>query len=307
MTSFDIRRIDLNLLVALDALLTERSVSAAARRLGVTQSAASQSLAKLRRHFDDELLHRVESRYQLTPLAMDLQPRVDEVMQELGSVLARADEFDPSTTEREFVVHVSDYAAFVIGGSIVAFLAEAAPRATVRLAALGPAKDIKDVLRHADGVVLPQSGEPPGAAIELFADEWCCVVDRVLADEAAHWDRAEFLRRGWVAAEVNGNVPGQDFMRRAGVEIDVVARVPVFSAVPYVVAGTPHVGAMHRRLAECLADPAGVSIVPTPWASQAVHVTLFYDRQRAQDPAVRWFLDCVEQIARGLADRGAEI
>lgn len=297
MTSFDVRRIDLNLLVALDALLTERSVTVAARRLGVTQSAASQSLAKLRRHFDDELLHRVESRYQLTPLAMDLQPRVEEVMQDLGSVLARADVFDPSTTEREFVVHLSDYAAFVMGGQVVAFLAEAAPRATVRIAALGPAKDIKDVLRHADGVVLPQSGEPPGDAIELFTDEWCCVVDNSLADEAARWGRSDFLHRGWVATEINGNVPGRDFLRRSGVEIDVVAQVPTFSAVPYVVAGTPHLGVMHKRLADRLAAPAGVTIVPTPWLKQAVHVTLFYDRQRAQDPAVRWFLDSVATIA----------
>lgn len=302
MTSFDIRRIDLNLLVALDALLAERSVSAAARRLGVTQSAASQSLAKLRRHFDDELLHRAESRYQLTPLAMDLQPRVEEVMQDLGSVLARAGEFDPRTTEREFVVHLSDYAALVIGGAIAEFLAGAAPRATLRIAPLTPAKSIRDVLRHADGVVLPQSGEPPGAAIELFSDKWCCVVDDSLADEAARWNRADFLQRYWVAADLNGIVPGQDFMRRAGAEIDVVVRVPTFTAVPYLVAGTRHVGVMHRRLADRLGSAAGVTVVPTPWFDQSVHVTLFYDRQRAQDPAVRWFLDSVELIARRLDD-----
>lgn len=300
MTAFDLRRLDLNLVIALNALLEERNVSAAARRLGVTQPAASQSLAKLRRHFDDELLVRVGRQYDLTVLATGLQPRVHDLVHDLGKVLAPSSTFDASTTDREFVVTLSDYGAAVIGGPLMAHLARTAPGAKLRLVPVPVSgfDSFREALRHIDGIVVPTAVAPPGEAIELFTDSWCCVVADDLAAEAAEWTVADFTSRGWIATQVNAAVPAQEYLRRTGVEIDVVATVQTFSAIPYLVAGGPHVGILHRRLAEQLAGPAGVTIIATPWVAPAVPMVLFYDRTRAQDPAVRWFLDAVETVAR---------
>ncbi|MFI5429635.1 LysR family transcriptional regulator [Aeromicrobium sp. UC242_57] len=305
MTAFDLRRLDLNLVIALNALLEERNVSAAARRLGVSQPAASQSLAKLPASLRRRLLIRVGHQYDLTALAAGLQPRVHDLVHELGQVLAGGGAFDPSTTEREFVVSMSDYVAAVFGGPLVAHLAAAAPGARLRLdtAPISGFDSFREALRHLDGIVVPTAVTPPGETIELFTDSWCCVVSDHLAAEAAAWTESDFTSRGWVATHVNTAVPAQEYLRRAGVEIVVAVTAPTFSAVPYLVAGTPRVGLLHRRLADQLAGPAGVTIVPTPWAPPAVPMVMFYDKTRAQDPAVRWFLDAVETVARSLESR----
>lgn len=299
----ELRRLDLNLVLALHALLTERSVSIAAQRLGVSQSAASQSLAKLRRHFDDELLRRVGRRYEPTPFAAELTPRVEEVVRGLGDVLRIDSDFDPATTEREFVVAMSDYAAAVVGGPLVRSLAELAPGARLKFDPMPtPGLDVlTETIRHCEGVVAPRSETPPGGDVPLFSDEWCCLVDSSLADEAAEWSTDQFLGRGWVATSVFGVVPGQDFMRRAGLEVDVVVRAPTFSAVPYLVAGTPRVGVMHRRHAEQVVRSLDVAIVTTPWLPPPVHMVMFFDRVRAEEPAARWFTDRVRQVAADLA------
>lgn len=302
MTRFDLRRLDLNLVVALNALLEERSVSAAARRLTVTQSAASQSLAKLRRHFDDALLVRVGRGYELTVLAANLRPQVEALVHDLGRVLTTGSTFDPTTSEREFVITMSDYGAAVFGGPLLRRLAVEAPLATLRLvpAPVAGFESFKEALRHLDGIAVPTAITPPGETIELFTDHWCCVVSAELADGAGTWTETDFRSRGYVATEVHGTIPAQEYLRRAGVEVNVVATATSFSAIPFLIAGTPHVGLVHRRMADQLAAAAGVAVVPTPWASPVLPMVMFHDRARAQDPAVRWFLDLVEQVASEL-------
>lgn len=304
MAEFDLRRLDLNLVVVLHALLEERNVSAAARRLGVTQSAASQSLAKLRKHFDDDLLQWAGRRHDLTPLGASLAGPVDDVVERLGALWSPTTSFDPALVERDFVLLGSDYAAAMVGGPLVRRLAAAAPAARLRLEGLPPAGpgDLKEVLSRVDGLVTPRGMDPPGDALPLFEDQWCCVVDAGLGREAAGWRADDLRSRGWVATDVRGTVPARDYLRHAGIEVDVVVRAPTFSAVPYLVAGTPHVGVMHRRLAERLATASGTTVVDVPWDQPTVSMVVFFDRLRAQDPAVRWFLD--ELVAAAHQDLG---
>ena len=92
-----VRALDLNLLLALDALLAERHVTRAASALGVTQPAASAALARLRIHFDDELLYRVEGRYVLTPLALRLMPMTERALGEVRRVFDATDVHRPAT------------------------------------------------------------------------------------------------------------------------------------------------------------------------------------------------------------------
>ena len=107
-------RVDLNLLIALDTLLRERSVTQAASRLGLSQPALSASLARLRRYFDDELLTRVGNKYELTPLAVALLERTTVALAATAEVFTAPADFDPATAEREFELYVSDYAASVL-------------------------------------------------------------------------------------------------------------------------------------------------------------------------------------------------
>src|SRR5687768_1337459 len=95
-------RLDLNLLVSLDAILQQRSVTRAAAQMGLSQPALSASLARLRRHFDDELLTRVGNDYRLTPLAAQLRESVRLALTGVERVFSAQPQFDPASCTREF-------------------------------------------------------------------------------------------------------------------------------------------------------------------------------------------------------------
>src|SRR6202047_3490633 len=96
------RQLDLNLLVALDALLTERNITEAGRRVHLTQSAMSGALSRLREYFDDELLVQVGRKMVPTPLANDLSEPVLEILQRIKSTIDTKSDFDPTRTTRRF-------------------------------------------------------------------------------------------------------------------------------------------------------------------------------------------------------------
>ncbi len=131
----EIASLNLNLLLSLDALLEEGSVTRAARRLGVTQSAMSQNLAQLRRHFGDPLLVRSGGRMLATPRALRLAPRLRRALLDLEDLVAGHDgEFDPATERRQVVIAAPDGFALVLLPELASTLAEEAPGVTVTMA-----------------------------------------------------------------------------------------------------------------------------------------------------------------------------
>src|SRR5215212_122557 len=160
----NLARLDLNLMVSLDALLQQRSVTRAASQMGLSQPALSASLGRLRRHFGDELLTRVGNEYRLTPLALTGVERV----------FTAQPAFDPASSTREFSMLVSDYGVAVLGDTIAALLAEEAPDARVRLTANTPAAvDRADqILLSTDLLVLPHGFVTDLSHRDLYRDEW---------------------------------------------------------------------------------------------------------------------------------------
>src|SRR3954467_15281366 len=130
--------LDLNLLVSLDALLQERSVTRAAARMGLSQPALSASLARLRRHFGDELLTRVGNDYRLTPLAVQLKELARIALSGVERVFTAQPEFDPGSSTREFSLVVSDYVVALLGDTIAGLLPEEAPHPRLRFSANAP-------------------------------------------------------------------------------------------------------------------------------------------------------------------------
>jgi hypothetical protein len=120
--------LDLNLLVALRALIEEQNVTRAGERVGLTQPAMSAALARLRRHFGDELMVRHGNRYELTPLGVALRHRTELAVVAVERVFAAQPDFDPTTSEREFTVLLSDYALMVLGPVVANLLEEEAHR-----------------------------------------------------------------------------------------------------------------------------------------------------------------------------------
>jgi DNA-binding transcriptional LysR family regulator len=124
----DLYRVNLNLLIALDALLLEQSVTFAAKKLFITQAAMSNSLQQLRILFKDDLLVRDKSRMILTHYARELQPRLHQVVQEVHSLVVSGQRFEAKTSERVFKIGTSDYMAALLLPKLIACLQHQAPK-----------------------------------------------------------------------------------------------------------------------------------------------------------------------------------
>ncbi|CAM3837939.1 LysR family transcriptional regulator [Nocardioides zeicaulis] len=298
MAAFDLRRLDLNLVVPLHAILVERGVSQAARRVGLTQPAVSKSLQKLRQHFGDDLLVRSGRTSALTPFAATLLPEVEELVRRLGDVLTQRNDFDPAQTRRHFTLGASDYFVVTRGRDLVSALRAAAPLASLEVVELaGP--PVHDQLASVDALLLPAGQDdhlPPTE--HLLTDRWALVADPAAAEEARGWSVDELTGHGFVATSFHGFVPGQRLLAQLGVRIDVRVTAPTFSAVPFLVAGTDLLGLVGERLAHRLAGAAGVTVVDAPWSVPLLPYQLHCDPVRRNDPGVRWFLELVEDVAR---------
>ncbi|MBV9577193.1 MAG: LysR family transcriptional regulator, partial [Chloroflexi bacterium] len=131
--ALNLGRVDLNLLVALEALLDETNVTHAAERVHLSQPAMSDALQRLRRLFGDELLVRVGRQYQLTAFATELQEPLHELVQMAGDIVQRREVFDPAKDSRSFNVVASEYAAYILIQPVLQRLAESAPGLSLRL------------------------------------------------------------------------------------------------------------------------------------------------------------------------------
>lgn len=150
--------VDLNLMIALDVLLQERSVTRAAQRLGLSQPTLSTALARLRRHFDDQLLLRVGNGYELTPLGERLLEHTGPALSAADRVFETRAVFDPMTSEREFIVVMADCHLPILGRALAALITKKSPGVRLRFRHSTPelVHNSDEQLRTVDAVVLPQ-------------------------------------------------------------------------------------------------------------------------------------------------------
>ena len=130
-------RFDLNLLVALEALLEEKNVTRAAERVCISQPAMSGSLQRLRERFNDPLLVRVGRSMELTPRAEGLLQPVQNILQEIQSTIDAEPTFDPKTARRSFTVLMSDYVSTVLVPEVVRQISKEAPGIKIQVVMLG--------------------------------------------------------------------------------------------------------------------------------------------------------------------------
>lgn len=291
------QRLDLNLLVALEALLSECNVTRAAERLNLGQSATSSALGRLREHFNDPLLVAVGRRLEPTARARALLPKVREALALTREVIEAPAAFDPGTCQRRFTVVASDYVAAVLMPAVSRVLAQVAPQVRLALRDL-PLPRGGDVVsealdyRRSDCVIVPQrrlNSDYPHAP--LLVDQWCCIVcaHSVHAQglSLAAYREAEHVVREFA----DGRTLGMDaaFLAEQGIERKVGITVESFALVPAFVAGSQRVATLFRRQAEPFASAHGVKVVPAPLAfPQALQVLQWHPYQE-DDPALAWF------------------
>lgn len=295
--------LDLNLLVALDMLLAERNVTAAAEKLHLSQSAMSGALARLRDYFRDDLLVQEGRRMVLTPRAFSLMAPVHTALLQIEATVAAPADFDPGTCERRFVVEASDYVCEVLLGRVSQRLAELAPHATLAVAARGLNPELALESGQIDLLITPDFYASPDHPSDLLFED-----DFVVAGWSGNprltdpLDRDTFYELGHVSA-VFGRHEEPSFaerhLPREGRVRRIEVTVPSFvQGVPFLI-GTRRVMLLHRRLAISLARHFPLRAVAAPFHLPSLREVIQIHRIRAADPSFRWLAGLLHEAASG--------
>jgi DNA-binding transcriptional LysR family regulator len=304
----NLARIDLNLLVHLDALLKERSVTRAAARVGIGQSAMSHNLARLRELFGDELLTRGSEGMRLTPRAVALLEPARTMLAQVEALVSRDQAFDPATAVRTFRFGLPDSMEILIMPALLARMREVAPGIHLRLYNFDASRLLDDLdadeMDLAIGYEAFQPGQFHHKRHKLFTETYLCMFNAEKTGVAPPISLEDFVRLPHVLTSLR---PGRsvrgvvdDALEKLGLRRSVVLTTPRFLAVPSLVARAPVVVTMHARLARMFAAELGLSLSPPPVELREVTVSLLWHASYDADPAHAWLRQLVVQLAADL-------
>jgi DNA-binding transcriptional LysR family regulator len=310
---------DLNLLRVFDVLLEERSVTRAGARLGLTQSAVSHSLARLRHMLNDELFVRGPMGMHPTPRALEVGARLHGPMAQLQAVLGPA-AFDPATTERRFTIAAGAYAAAVLAPPLIGRLAALAPHAALVVNSYGP--DLLDQLdtRTSDFAIAGVISAPPRFAhATLIAEElvWALGPGSPMAGRsavtladiasiphvvvAAKAAGEEMARRGLVTRASWDDAGALDAaLASRGLTRRVAATVPDTPTALAVASRSGLATLAPRRFAGAWGAAGFLKLFDLPYDAPPVDIRLMYLRDRLREPAIGWMLRLIEEVAQSL-------
>ena len=297
-------RFDLNLLVALDALLTERNVTRAAARVGLGQSAMSHNLARLRTVFGDELLTRGPEGMRPTPRALALVDPVRIALAQIEAMVARDDSFDPRTAERLFRIGLPDSVEVLIGPALLAHLCEQAPGIRLRLYSTDRLQIFDELdADHLDLAVGVRRAYPEGQTHHkrrlLATDSYLCMFNAARVGLTPPISLEDYVRLPHVLTSLRQGERGvvDEALAKLGLERTVALTTPRFVVVPFLVAGAPVVTTMHAKLARFFAATLGLSLSPAPVELPDVSISLLWHASYDHDPAHLWLRRTIELVA----------
>ena len=286
---------DFNLLVTLDVLLAEGSVAAAARRLGLSPSAMSRALARLREVTGDPLLVRAGRRLVPTPRALELRGQVGPIVDGARAILRPAEKLDLAKLERRFVLRTSEGFVETFGPRLIARIREEAPGVGLQFVT----KPDKESAPLREGEVDVETGvvdlttAPEMRAVALFEDRWVGVARdrhpvldaRVTLKRYGAAEHVQILRRGLHSSEVD------DAARAAGAERRIGVVVNGFAAAIALARDTDLIATVPERHTEGLRR--GVSTFALPFAMTGFTISLLWHPRMDGDLAHRWLRSCI--------------
>jgi DNA-binding transcriptional LysR family regulator len=297
-------KLDLNLLVALRAILRERNVTKAGQSVHITQSAMSGILGRLRDYFDDPLIVPVGRKMELTPLAQSLLDPVSDLLLRIDATITARPEFAPASTRRHFSLVASDYVISVLLVDLIQRIRHQAPGITLEI--LPPSEFVSAELESGDVdfVVMPDTyAAQEQSSHRLFEDSYSIVV---AADNSEIGDSISFeqyLQCGHVAYQAGRSGPPM-FDNWFDKEFGTVRRVEVavhsFQLLPKLLAGTGRIATVHTRLARQFLDRLPVRLLPMPFAVPNIRMVLQWHKYRDLDPGSRWLRDQIIAQAEAL-------
>ena len=286
----DLRRVDLNLLVILDALLSEQHVTRAAERLHLSQPAVSHALARLRDLLGDPLLVRAGSGLVATPRALELIGPLAEALAQVQALLA-PNAFDPGTAQRTFRLAMSDYGAAIVLPELVRTLRREAPGIDLQISH-GSREGMLDAVLNGDidlaAGVFPELPNELRST-PLFEERYVCLVDRASLGADGVLDLPTYLARPHVLLEMRGS--GTPEIERALTALRerrrVAVSLPHWSVAPEFIRGTDLILTVAYRAVRDI-DERTLMVVPPPFPIPPFTFVLAWHKRRGGDQALNW-------------------
>ncbi len=300
---------DLNLMVALRALLEEGNVTKAGAKIGKSQPAMSTALARLRRHYQDELLVRVGRDYELTPFAKALVPSVQQTLQCVELALGTGSRFDPATSRHSFRINATDYVITVLAEVLLRRMAAVAPG--IRLDFDSIPEDMHESehgLHNCDALIGPLGFGFPGSQEPLFRDRFVCVVDPAnprLKDGRLTLDDLSALPHAARSYGTTHVTPADRVMDELSVRRRVQVATGGFLPLPFLVSGTDLVTIIPERLAQRVAAALGLAVVEPPFGRVELIETLWWHPDKATTPEHAWLRRTLTEAAASLPPAAA--
>jgi len=302
MARVELPSLDLNLIVVLHALLEERNVTRAGERVGLSQPGTSAALGRLRRHFNDQLLERVGTTYELTPLARALRTQVGDTVMRLRLVLTARPDFDPSTSEREFVIQCSDSVQTLLAPGLVREVTSAAPKVCLDLQPIDPHFLIDPVqaVRDIDVMIAPCglfTARSLGC-VELYQDHWICVASTTNRTVGDSLSAQEVVEARWVVSfrDPPMNSPADAALAALGIDRRSTVKLQNLTVLHRVVPGTDLLVLAHERIAGDLLSQ-GLRQVQLPVVLPPIIEAAWSHPSRYLDPGHHWLLDMLQRAA----------
>jgi DNA-binding transcriptional LysR family regulator len=294
----DLRAINLNLLPALEALMAERQVSAAARRAGISQSAMSHALAKLRLMFDDPLLVVAGREMVPTPRGERIAAALPGVLGELSAIIAPPKVFDPHTARNTFTLATLDFFELTTISHVFAYFQREAPGVSLCVERWGT--DSVERMRSGDIdlLITGTSARLPVAGLcqqHLFDDRFAIIVRKEHPLTQCPLTLERYAQAEHVVVSVERRASGVVDRRLAeyGLTRRIVLRVPHFVSAPLAVIDSDLVCTIANSVAERARELFGVQVLQLPFELPSAGVVAMWPRQHQDDPARTWFREAI--------------
>lgn len=299
MSDFDlnqIRRLDGGLLLVFRELLRTRRASVVAERLGLSPSAISHALSRLRDIFGDPLFVRRPHGFEPTRRAVELGPRIEALIQLTAQTLDRQDGFDPARSKRAFNIGAPEFVIALIGAALINRLKAEAPGVVFTVAHVAEEDAFRALRQGSIDLAVGRFGAArPGYATEALYEDRYCITAR--AGHPRLNGAIDF--QGWrdIGHVFAGSPSETAADRTGGVDVVRIASVPHWLTVLVLVASTDAIATVPRRLAERHAERLGLQVIDPPFEPDAIAVSSMR-RAGVADAGVDWFLG---QIKNALA------
>jgi DNA-binding transcriptional LysR family regulator len=298
----NLNSLDLNLLVALDALLRDASVSRAAMRIGLSQPAASHALQRLRDLIGDPLLVRSGAQMELTPRAQALRAPLAQALEQVRSLFMPED-FDAPRSERHFRLMMADLVVELLMPPLMAKISRIAPNVTIDVVPWrGPAIFTAEFARTIDLVISIGNAFGGFHRQLLYTDSDALAVRHEHPAGAKLKNREVFLAARHVAVVKRGQNADliDTWLRGKGIERRIALVVPGYIEALHVTARTDLVAFVPRRLITSLSKPLSLQTVTPPLDPGIDEQFLFYPTRAQMDPGSIWLRNLVLETGRGL-------